>query len=99
MTKEKDYRVSYLLQHTKDQLFKIDRIEDGNIIFVNEGGSELDLKCSLPRKISVVEDGTVIEVTKKRFSMKDIQDPAAVIEDEPAAQIQNATPLGEQTDV
>ena len=71
MSEEKDYRISYLLQNFKDETFTIDRIDGGNIVFIAASGKELNIKCGLPKKITSIENGTVIEVTKKRFSMKD----------------------------
>ena len=99
MSEDKDYRVSYLLQNFKDEKFSIDRIEDGNMILVSESGKELDIKCALPRKITNVEDGTIVEVTKKRFSMKDLSKPRMLAENGEAGAASaispTSTPSGE----
>ena len=99
MSEEKDYRISYLLQNFKDETFTIDRIDGGNIVFIAASGKELNIKCGLPKKITSIENGTVIEVTKKRFSMKDAPKSLDLGENRAkgmgVAMPPDSTPLGE----
>lgn len=71
--KEKDFRISYLIQNCKEEPFFIQDIVDGFIIFKGQQGTDLKLRCKLPRKILSETEDSRIYVTKGKFLVKTLK--------------------------
>jgi hypothetical protein len=70
----KDYRLEYLAQNTKDELFKI--IDVGvNFTLQGDKGTMLEMKPVVPRVIVVDKGDSIMTVGKNGMSIKNKTEP------------------------